>query len=364
MKKSYILNDNSLNTSLNSNSFIKTEINGIFVDQNASNVLCIAKNKGYSILSIPSFEIITDNNELGELKIILPFYLSEIILLVGKNKFSQIKSNQLIIYNDKKKSNLGKISFELEIINIKIVFNLVIINFYNQIIIYDLLTLNSIKTINNTIMDLFSSIINIKQNKYFIISLLNSNKKQILINQLSFEENKNKNKKLNINKEEIINANCNFISNLSCDSIAMNILLQVNEENKFNIYNIITKQLIYSFTIDENLLKINKILFRDNFAIFLFSNFLIQVYKINILNKNDKLDYFHKYKYDYKYYDEIIDNNYEQKNKNGYIIKYCNEKLKNDFIIYDYHGIYQKIKFNIKENNNIYCYLEKKFIID
>lgn len=109
--------------------------------------------------------------------------------------FSKIKNTQLIIYNDRNKTILGSIHFTLEIISFKTIFNLIIINFNEQTIIYDILTLSQIKIINNTIMDLYSTIINIKQNKYFIISVLNTHKKQILINALLFEQN---------NKEEII----------------------------------------------------------------------------------------------------------------------------------------------------------------
>lgn len=362
MFNSNLLNDSSLSASANSSTYNKNEINGIFIDQNENSVLCIAKNTGYLILSIPSFEKITENNELGELKYVHPFYLSEILILVGKNNLSNIKNTQLIIYNDRTKTILGSIHFSLEIISLKILFNLIILNFNEQTIIYDILTLSQIKIINNTIMDLYSTIINIKQNKYFLISVLNTHKKQILINTLSFDDIKNK--KLNIkenNKEEIIETSCNTITSIERDSQSMRVLAYVNDDNKFNIYSVVSGQLIYSFELKENWLKICKILFRDNFIIFLFSNFLIEVYKINISNKNNKLDFFHKYKYEYKYYDEIIENNYEQKNKNGYIISFSNNKLKNDFFIYDYHGIYQKIKFNSNNPNNIYCYLEKKF---
>ena len=359
MNSSNINYDSSNST--NSINYKKEEINGIFIDISGKNVLCISKDNGYRILSIPNFEKITENNELGELKIVYPFYLSEILLLVGKNEFSKIRNNQLIIYNDKDKSILGKINFELEIYSIKTIFNYIIINFKEQTIIYDILTLIKIKTINNTLVNLYSTIINIRQNKFCIISIVNQT--QISIISLILED---KNKTLNIiddKNEELINVNCSIINNISCDNQSMNILIQLNEDNKFNIYNAVSKELIYSFEMKENLLKIKKILFRDNIIICLFSNFLIHVYKIKILNKREKLDFFHKYKYDYKYYDEIIDKDYERNSENRYIINFSNDKLKNDFIIYDYHGNYQKIKFSSNNSNNIYCYLDKKFNI-
>ncbi len=65
-------------------------------------------------------------------------------------------------------------------------------------------------------MDLYSTIINIKQNKYFIISVLNTHKKQILINALLFEQN---------NKEEIIETSCNNINSIECDSQSLRVLL-------------------------------------------------------------------------------------------------------------------------------------------
>lgn len=130
--------------------------------------------------------------------------------------FSKIKNTQLIIYNDRSKIILGSIHFTLEIISLKTIFNLIIINFNEQTIIYDILTLSQIKIINNTIMDLYSTIINIKQNKYFIISVLNTHKKQILINALLFEQN---------NKEEIIETSCNNINSIECDSQSLRVLL-------------------------------------------------------------------------------------------------------------------------------------------
>ena len=108
------VSSNELSNSLNT----KNQVNGIFTNIN-NTLLSLATNSGYRIYSMSSFTQLTETDDssdimdmIGALKIAIPFYESEIILLVGKNKTSSIKDNQIVLWNDTKRTQLAMISFD------------------------------------------------------------------------------------------------------------------------------------------------------------------------------------------------------------------------------------------------------------
>ena len=108
------VSSNELSNSLNT----KNQVNGIFTNIN-NTLLSLATNSGYRIYSMSSFTQLTETDDssdimdmIGALKIAIPFYESEIILLVGKNQTSSIKDNQIVLWNDTKRTQLAMISFD------------------------------------------------------------------------------------------------------------------------------------------------------------------------------------------------------------------------------------------------------------
>ena len=108
------VSSNELSNSLNT----KNQVNGIFTNIN-NTLLSLATNSGYRIYSMSSFTQLTETDDssdimdmIGALKIAIPFYESEIILLVGKNKTSSIKDNQIVLWNDTKRTQFTMISFD------------------------------------------------------------------------------------------------------------------------------------------------------------------------------------------------------------------------------------------------------------
>ena len=94
----------------------KIQVNGIFIDFSKS-LLSLATNKGFQIYSINSLIKLSDssNEKLGELKIAIPFYLSSIILIVGKFTDSIVTNYQFILYDDKIKNQICIVSFKEKI---------------------------------------------------------------------------------------------------------------------------------------------------------------------------------------------------------------------------------------------------------
>ena len=148
------VSSNELSNSLNT----KNQVNGIFTNIN-NTLLSLATNSGYRIYSMSSFTQLTETDDssdimdmIGALKIAIPFYESEIILLVGKNQTSSIKDNQIVLWNDTKRTQLAMISFDNfnSVINAtKITKECLFIALDNVIHLYEIKSLKQISTITD-----------------------------------------------------------------------------------------------------------------------------------------------------------------------------------------------------------------------
>ena len=76
-------------------------------------------------------------------------------------------------------------------------------------------------------------------------------------------------------------------------------------------------------------------------------------------SNKDKEIPFAKYKYGHRYIDELVSYNVgKDEMNNGFIVRF--PKM-GEIEMIDSHGICQKIKFNTREKDDIWCYKEIKF---
>ena len=333
----------------------KIQVNGIFTDFSKS-LLSLATNLGFQIYSINSLNKLSDssNEKLGELKIAIPFYLSSIILIVGKFSNSTITNYQFILYDDKIKNQMCIVSFKEKIVSAKIIIEGIFISFNNRIKVFDIKTLNNVFDIN----DIYNSRINLffNNSNLFLNEISFSNRNVLKI----FEMNYTKNEGLKLLNSSEISVPCNKLYKISNDKKGKTICCISKDNNNIYIYNINDKKLLCSFKIENSFLKIQNLEFYKDFICIFYINNLIEIYNLynnNNIN-NDEIEIFAKYKFNYSYLDELIDENYRI-NNNKFIINFTQ---KSEFSLIDSHGICQKIKFDSNNKEKIWCVREINFL--
>ena len=333
----------------------KIQVNGIFTDFSKS-LLSLATNLGFQIYSINSLNKLSDssNEKLGELKIAIPFYLSSIILIVGKFSNSTITNYQFILYDDKIKNQICIVSFKEKIFSAKIIIEGIFISFNNRIKVFDIKTLNNVFDIN----DIYNSRINLffNNSNLFLNEISFSNRNVLKI----FEMNYTKNEGLKLLNSSEISVPCNKLYKISNDKKGKKICCISKDNNNIYIYNINDKKLLCSFKIENSFLKIQNLEFYKDFICIFYINNLIEIYNLYNNNNisNDEIEIFAKYKFNYSYLDELIDENYRI-NNNKFIINFTQ---KSEFSLIDSHGICQKIKFDSNNKEKIWCVREINFL--
>ncbi len=333
----------------------KIQVNGIFTDFSKS-LLSLATNLGFQIYSINSLNKLSDssNEKLGELKIAIPFYLSSIILIVGKFSNSTITNYQFILYDDKIKNQICIVSFKEKIFSAKIIIEGIFISFNNRIKVFDIKTLNNVFDIN----DIYYSRINLffNNSNLFLNEISFSNRNVLKI----FEMNYTKNEGLKLLNSFEISVPCNKLYKISNDKKGKKICCISKDNNNIYIYNINDKKLLCSFKIENSFLKIQNLEFYKDFICIFYINNLIEIYNLYNSNNisNDEIEIFAKYKFNYSYLDELIDENYRI-NNNKFIINFTQ---KSEFSLIDSHGICQKIKFDSNNKEKIWCVREINFL--
>ena len=333
----------------------KIQVNGIFTDFSKS-LLSLATNLGFQIYSINSLNKLSDssNEKLGELKIAIPFYLSSIILIVGKFSNSTITNYQFILYDDKIKNQICIVSFKEKIFSAKIIIEGIFISFNNRIKVFDIKTLNNVFDIN----DIYNSRINLffNNSNLFLNEISFSNRNVLKI----FEMNYTKNEGLKLLNSSEISVPCNKLYKISNDKKGKTICCISKDNNNIYIYNINDKKLLCSFKIENSFLKIQNLEFYKDFICIFYINNLIEIYNLYNNNNisNDEIEIFAKYKFNYSYLDELIDENYRI-NNNKFIINFTQ---KSEFSLIDSHGICQKIKFDSNNKEKIWCVREINFL--
>ena len=365
------VSSNELSNSLNT----KNQVNGIFTNIN-NTLLSLATNSGYRIYSMSSFTQLTETDDssdimdmIGALKIAIPFYESEIILLVGKNQTSSIKDNQIVLWNDTKRTQLAMISFDNfnSVINAtKITKECLFIALDNVIHLYEIKSLKQISTITDVMSSNLSMAITYENNDTYITlcDVQYSNKSNIKVNRY-----KSTNDVIVGRNEDVIQTPFNSIYKIAIDSKGEFALVIAENDNRVHVYNTFSKKNIYCFDIEKMYTRIINVAIckKSSFILVFYADHSIEIYKPRNKGKcecfggsnKDKEIPFARYKYGHRYIDELVSYNVgKDEMNNGFIVRF--PKM-GEIEMIDSHGICQKIKFNTREKDDIWCYKEIKF---
>ena len=138
----------------------------------SQSLLTLATNKGFLIYHTSNYHSITKETEydyMGDLKLAIPLFNSELIFLVGKNGNQYIKSNQIFVWNHRLNKNIAILNFRIDIIDLKLTSHILFVILCNKLILFDIKNLKLIKEIKDVYLDMVSISKKIK-NKSFIIT--------------------------------------------------------------------------------------------------------------------------------------------------------------------------------------------------
>lgn len=204
-------------------------------------------------------------SSLGNLKIAIPFFQSEILFLVGEKNNKINPSNKLIIWSDKQNKEIGSVILNSDIIDVLVEKYVFFIILKKKVLMFDLKNLKYITTFEDFNIDnqlnskLFavSSDLNSTLISLFLVSDMNPN--NIKIHKFVIEPNSGTvTSKFQMN---IILKDFKLIQHLEVDSKGQ-ILIAVDETGrKLRLYSTLNYRCMYKFSIGNKNKIIKKVCF-------------------------------------------------------------------------------------------------------
>lgn len=129
---------------------INYTINGMFLNEN-NTLISLATNKGYKIFEAYNFRQVSEEDEIieliGELKIVLNLYESNIVIFVGTEENLNFPSSQVVVWDDIKRKKIGIVMLKETIYSVKIHKEAIYVQIFNKILVFDLKNLQYLFTL-------------------------------------------------------------------------------------------------------------------------------------------------------------------------------------------------------------------------
>lgn len=358
----------------------KTQVNGIFTSYNNS-LLSLATNSGFKLFKMDTFAQVSEDDEfqyntIGSIKYSMPFYQSFLLFLIGKNNTTQIKDNQLVIWNDLKKIKEATLTFKKQIVNAVICKEGIFIAFEKYILVFDIIDLTMVYSITNiSFINNNGITMSINKNTIILLNICSDHLSSLKITKIKCD-----NYQLKAKLEVSIKTPFKSVYKMTLSDKGTLALIVGNPSNRIHIYEIDSLKMLYCFRIENPFTQLTSVSFgkKNKFVSVFYSDNNLEIYQIREghkkkckclvnINRNSvwektkdifktKQQYFARYKFDYTYIDDLLLSNVSSNNKsNGFIVKF--NKM-SELMIIDSHGITEKIKFNSKEKNEIGAYKE------
>ena len=337
-------------TPWNSSEF-PVKVNNIRFNQD-NTLFTLATSRGYKIFSTKTLRKVQEETDLvrdfGDLKIVMVYYGTCIVFFTGKKNNKNITQKQLIIFDDFSQKIIGKFESKKEnIINFYVSKNAIFIALENNLVILELISMKIINIIEN--VEINNKLVSFNVNNH-ISYLIQNQTKNIYINKYLF-----KNNIFSGVKKSYIDSSFDWVQCLQLSQSGNYIALISILGNKIHIYETSSCSLIKCILIGLKIYNIEKVSFiynktKENYISITLNNNVIKIYKIdykeNICICNNYLD------------DDVL-NGKINKNKYNAFINYL-WPSKNDDIT-EYH-------LNIKTHNNIifsdfFVLEQKSFVI-
>lgn len=264
-------------------------INSIRINQN-NDLFIVGSNIGYRIFDVESFTLLNrfDNfhHDIGDIINALTYYSSKYVFFIGSENNEKFKPNCLCLANDFLKDSKIIIKCQENIYDFYISKYLIILIFTNKIVLFDLLKLEYIKTINDIASNNKEIVSYNIDNDYFYLGKVGINS-QNKIEVYIYTINDKKEKKLMEIKKEIEVNSFDYINTIFIDGGNTNYILATSKySNKIHIYSKDEKfnyNLKFCLYLGNQLFSLNNFIFSENakYFIFLVNNYIIHIYKLN-----------------------------------------------------------------------------------
>jgi len=314
------------------------KVNNIRFNQD-NTLLTLATSRGYKIFSSKTLRKVQEETELvrdlGDLKIVMTYYGTNIVFFTGKKNNKKITQKELIIFDDFTQKQIGKFESKKEnIINFYVSKNAIFIALENNLVILELISLKIINIIERVEINNKLVSFNINDN---IAYILQNQPKKIYINKYAF-----KNNIISGLEKKYINCSFDWIQFIKLSQSGNFISIVSILGNKIHIYKISDCSLVKCILIGLRIYNIENISFisnkqKENYFFVNLNNNSIRIYRLKNIEKNfcicdNYLD------------DDILTNKIKEDKINNFFSNYLFPIKKTD--ITESH-------LNIDSNNNI-----------
>lgn len=281
-------------------------------------------------------------SSLGNLKIAIPFFQSEILFLVGEKNNEINPSNKLIIWSDKQNKEIGSVKLNQDIIDVLVEKYVFFIILKKKVLMFDLKNLKYITTFEdfnienqlNSKLFAASSDLNSTLISLFLVSDMNSN--NIKLHKFVIEPNSGTvTSKFQMN---LILKDFKYIQHLEVDNKGQ-ILIAVDETGrKLRLYSTLNYGCMYKFSIGNKNKIIKKVCFDGTNKYFSVVSDSEKIYFFKLIKFEKKRNFSENYASSFVTTKSIFENSEDEEDGRDHGII---SEMINDFVV---------IKFMIKND--------------
>ena len=263
------------------------KVNNIRFNQD-NTLITLATSRGYKIFSSKTLRKVQEETELvrdlGDLKIVMTYYGTNIVFFTGKKNNKKITQKELIIFDDFTQKQIGKFESKKEnIINFYVSKNAIFIALENNLVILELISLKIINIIERVEINNKLVSFNINDN---IAYILQNQPKKIYINKYAF-----KNNIISGLEKKYINCSFDWIQFIKLSQSGNFISIVSILGNKIHIYKISDCSLVKCILIGLRIYNIENISFisnkqKENYFFVNLNNNSIKIYRLKNIEKN------------------------------------------------------------------------------
>ena len=263
------------------------KVNNIRFNQD-NTLITLATSRGYKIFSSKTLRKVQEETELvrdlGDLKIVMTYYGTNIVFFTGKKNNKKITQKELIIFDDFTQKQIGKFESKKEnIINFYVSKNAIFIALENNLVILELISLKIINIIERVEINSKLVSFNINDN---IAYILQNQPKKIYINKYAF-----KNNIISGLEKKYINCSFDWIQFIKLSQSGNFISIVSILGNKIHIYKISDCSLVKCILIGLRIYNIENISFisnkqKENYFFVNLNNNSIKIYRLKNIEKN------------------------------------------------------------------------------
>ena len=258
----------------------KIKVNSIRYN-NDYTLFCLGTSQGYRIFSTNTLKQLSEENEkvnnLGDIFISMVYFQSSLVFFLPSSKNPNFSSKEFIIFDDSTHEKICSFKEKHEeFLNFLVSKNVIFLISLSKIIVIELCSFNVIDIIDN--INSMNKLLSFNSCDFIAYSLIND-KKKVFIKYYNSEKNKVK----ALTKKEI-SSNFEYIQTIQLSPSGDAVGVVSIFGNKIHIYNTQNGKLKSCLFLGQNILSVDKLLFSEKKANYIFilkNDNRFNIYKLN-----------------------------------------------------------------------------------